>query len=334
MMRAHSRWLKENSTMRHAGKILSVIVAFVVLPAAAQQYPAKPIRLIVPFVAGGSADVLSRVLAQRWTQQYGQQVVVENRPGSGGHVGAEAAARAAPDGYTIVFGTIGIHAAYGIYSKLGYDPARDLQAVAMYADVPCVIIVHPSVPAKNVVEFIALAKKNPGYLNFGSAGSGSSTHMVGEWFKLVTGVSLTHVPYKGSAQAMQDLLGGQIESMFENLPTAIAQIKAGKVRALGMTSKMRSPSMPEVVTVAEAGVPGFEATAWFTIAAPAKVPADIVRKLNADMNAFLKAPEIQPRWIEMGVVPLGGSPADAEKFFVSEREKWNKVIKAAGIRGD
>ena len=320
--------------MRHAGKILSVIVAFVVLPAAAQQYPSKPIRLIVPFVAGGSADVLSRVLAQRWTQQYGQQVVVENRPGSGGHVGAEAAARAAPDGYTIVFGTIGIHAAYGIYSKLGYDPARDLQAVAMYADVPCVIIVHPSVPAKNVVEFIALAKKNPGYLNFGSAGSGSSTHMVGEWFKLVTGVSLTHVPYKGSAQAMQDLLGGQIESMFENLPTAIAQIKAGKVRALGMTSKMRSPSMPEVVTVAEAGVPGFEATAWFTIAAPAKVPTDIVRKLNADMNAFLKAPEIQPRWIEMGVVPLGGSPADAEKFFVSEREKWNKVIKAAGIRGD
>jgi tripartite-type tricarboxylate transporter receptor subunit TctC len=334
MMRAHSRWLKENSTMRHAGKILSVIVAFVVLPAAAQQYPSKPIRLIVPFVAGGSADVLSRVLAQRWTQQYGQQVVVENRPGSGGHVGAEAAARAAPDGYTIVFGTIGIHAAYGIYSKLGYDPARDLQAVAMYADVPCVIIVHPSVPAKNVVEFIALAKKNPGYLNFGSAGSGSSTHMVGEWFKLVTGVSLTHVPYKGSAQAMQDLLGGQIESMFENLPTAIAQIKAGKVRALGMTSKMRSPSMPEVVTVAEAGVPGFEATAWFTIAAPAKVPADIVRKLNADMNAFLKAPEMQPRWVEMGVVPLGGSPADAEKFFVSEREKWNKVIKAAGIRGD
>jgi len=320
--------------MRHAGKILSVIVAFVVLPAAAQQYPSKPIRLIVPFVAGGSADVLSRVLAQRWTQQYGQQVVVENRPGSGGHVGAEAAARAAPDGYTIVFGTIGIHAAYGIYSKLGYDPARDLQAVAMYADVPCVIIVHPSVPAKNVVEFIALAKKNPGYLNFGSAGSGSSTHMVGEWFKLVTGVSLTHVPYKGSAQAMQDLLGGQIESMFENLPTAIAQIKAGKVRALGMTSKMRSPSMPEVVTVAEAGVPGFEATAWFTIAAPAKVPADIVRKLNADMNAFLKAPEMQPRWVEMGVVPLGGSPADAEKFFVSEREKWNKVIKAAGIRGD
>ena len=318
-------------------KLMAVIATLgllVAAPAFAQQYPAKTIRLIVPFVAGGSADVLGRVLAQRLTQQYGQQMVVENRPGSGGHVGAEAAARAAPDGHTIVLGTIGIHAAYTIYSKLGYDPARDLQAVAMYVDVPCILIVHPSVPVKNVKEFIALAQKKPGRLNFGTAGSGSSTHMVGEWFKLVTGVNLTHVPYKGSAQAMQDLLGGQIELMFENLPTAIAQIRAGKVRALGMTSRERSPSMPEVPTVAEAGVPGFEATAWFTIAAPAKVPADIIRKLNTDMNAFLKAPEMQQRWVEMGVVPLGGAPADAEKFFVSEREKWNKVIKAAGIRGD
>lgn len=318
-------------------KLMAVIATLgllVAAPAFAQQYPAKTIRLIVPFVAGGSADVLGRVLAQRLTQQYGQQMVVENRPGSGGHVGAEAAARAAPDGHTIVLGTIGIHAAYTIYSKLGYDPARDLQAVAMYVDVPCILIVHPSVPVKNVKEFIALAQKKPGRLNFGTAGSGSSTHMVGEWFKIVTGVNLTHVPYKGSAQAMQDLLGGQIELMFENLPTAIAQIRAGKVRALGMTSRERSPSMPEVPTVAEAGVPGFEATAWFTIAAPAKVPADIIRKLNTDMNAFLKAPEMQQRWVEMGVVPLGGAPADAEKFFVSEREKWNKVIKAAGIRGD
>ncbi|MEO7725802.1 MAG: tripartite tricarboxylate transporter substrate binding protein [Burkholderiales bacterium] len=328
--------------MRNASVVLAILSALIVVPAHAQPastgsgqaYPAKPVRLIVPFVAGGTADVLSRVLAQRLTKEYGQQVVVENRPGSGGHVGAEAAARATPDGYTIVFGTIGIHAAYAIYSKLGYDPARDLQPVAMYADVPNILIVHPSVPAKSVREFIALAKSNPGRLNFGTAGSGSSTHMCGEWFKLVTGVNLTHVPYKGSAQAMQDLLGGQIELMFENLPTAIAQVRAGKVRALGMTSRQRSPSMPEVPTVAESGVPGFEATAWFTIAAPAKVPADIIRKLNADMNAFLKAPEMQQRWVDMGVVPLGGSPADAEKFFVSEREKWNKVIKAAGIRGD
>jgi len=320
--------------MRYAIALVAVFGFVNALPAQAQQYPAKPIRLIVPFVAGGSADVLSRVLAQRLTQQYSQQVVVENRPGSGGHVGAEAAARAAPDGYTIVFGTIGIHAAYTIYSKLNYDPSRDLQPVSMYADVPNILVVHPSVPVKNVKEFIALAKSNPGRLNFGTAGSGSSTHMAGEWFKLYTGVNLTHVPYKGSAQAMQDLLGGQIELMFENLPTAIAQVRAGKIRSLGMTSRERSPSMPEVPTLAETGVPGFEATAWFTIAAPAKVPADIIRKLNVDMNAFLKAPEMQQRWIDMGVVPLGGSPADAEKFFVVEREKWGKVIKAAGIRGD
>ena len=320
--------------MRYAIALVAVFGFVNALPAQAQQYPAKPIRLIVPFVAGGSADVLSRVLAQRLTQQYGQQVVVENRPGSGGHVGAEAAARAAPDGYTIVFGTIGIHAAYTIYSKLNYDPSRDLQPVSMYADVPNILVVHPSVPVKNVKEFIALAKSNPGRLNFGTAGSGSSTHMAGEWFKLYTGVNLTHVPYKGSAQAMQDLLGGQIELMFENLPTAIAQVRAGKIRSLGMTSRERSPSMPEVPTLDETGVPGFEATAWFTIAAPAKVPADIIRKLNADMNAFLKAPEMHQRWIDMGVVPLGGSPADAEKFFVVEREKWGKVIKAAGIRGD
>jgi tripartite-type tricarboxylate transporter receptor subunit TctC len=320
--------------MRYAIALVAVFGFVNALPAQAQQYPAKPIRLIVPFVAGGSADVLSRVLAQRLNQQYGQQVVVENRPGSGGHVGAEAAARAAPDGYTIVFGTIGIHAAYTIYSKLNYDPSRDLQPVSMYADVPNILVVHPSVPVKNVKEFIALAKSNPGRLNFGTAGSGSSTHMAGEWFKLYTGVNLTHVPYKGSAQAMQDLLGGQIELMFENLPTAIAQVRAGKIRSLGMTSRERSPSMPEVPTLDETGVPGFEATAWFTIAAPAKVPADIIRKLNADMNAFLKAPEMQQRWIDMGVVPLGGSPADAEKFFVVEREKWGKVIKAAGIRGD
>ena len=320
--------------MRYAIALVAFFGFVNALSAQAQQYPAKPIRLIVPFVAGGSADVLSRVLAQRLNQQYGQQVVVENRPGSGGHVGAEAAARAAPDGYTIVFGTIGIHAAYTIYSKLNYDPSRDLQPVSMYADVPNILVVHPSVPVKNVKEFIALAKSNPGRLNFGTAGSGSSTHMAGEWFKLYTGVNLTHVPYKGSAQAMQDLLGGQIELMFENLPTAIAQVRAGKIRSLGMTSRERSPSMPEVPTLAETGVPGFEATAWFTIAAPAKVPADIIRKLNVDMNAFLKAPEMQQRWIDMGVVPLGGSPADAEKFFVVEREKWGKVIKAAGIRGD
>jgi len=195
-----------------------------------------------------------------------------------------------------------------------------------------VIIVHPSVPAKNVREFIALVKKNPGKLNFGSAGSGTSTNLAGELFKLVAGVDIAHIPYKGSAPAMQDLMGGQIDVMFENLPAAIPQIQGGRVRALALTTKVRSPSLPDLVTAAETGLPDYEASAWFTIAAPAKVPADIIRKLNVDMNAFLKAPEMKPRWIEMGVTPLGGTPEEAEKFFAVEREKWNRVIKTAGIR--
>jgi tripartite-type tricarboxylate transporter receptor subunit TctC len=308
------------------------------MPVAAQSpqslYPSKVVRLVVPFSAGGVADVLGRMLAQRLATQYGQTMVVENRAGSGGHVGAEFVARAVPDGYTLMFGTIGIHAAYGIYNKLSYDPAKDLQPVIMVADMPNILVVHPSVPARNTREFIALAKARPGELNFGTAGAGSSTHMIGELFKVVAEVNLTHVPYKGSAPAQADLLGGQIHVMFENLPVAIQQVRAGRLRAIGMTSRQRSLSMPEVPTIAESGLPEYEATAWFTIGAGAKVPAEIVRKLNADIDAWLKAPEMQAKWKDMGVTPLGGSPEAAAKFFASETVKWNRVIKAAAIRGD
>jgi tripartite-type tricarboxylate transporter receptor subunit TctC len=311
-----------------------VLMTVSALASAQQNYPARVVRLVVPFPAGGVADVLGRMTAQRLSAQYGQQVVVENRAGSGGHVGAEFAARSAPDGYTIMFGTIGIHAAYGIYSKLSYDPARDLQPVILLADLPNILVVHPSVPARNTKEFIALAKARPGELNFGTAGAGSSTHMIGELFKVVAGVNLSHIPYKGSAPAMADLLGGQIHLMFENLPVAIQHVRAGKIRAIGMTSRQRSPSMPEVPTIAETGLPEYEATAWFTIGAAAKVPADIVRKLNTDIDAWLKAPDMQGKWRDMGVTPLGGSPEVAAKFFASETVKWNRVIKAAGIRAD
>jgi tripartite-type tricarboxylate transporter receptor subunit TctC len=314
---------------------VSIVAA---MPTAAQSpqsaYPARVVRLVVPFSAGGVADVLGRMLAQRLTTQYGQTMVVENRAGSGGHVGAEFVARAVPDGYTLMFGTIGIHAAYGIYTKLGYDPAKDLQPVIMFADMPNILVVHPSVPARNTREFIALAKARPGELNFGTAGAGSSTHMIGELFKVVAGVNLTHVPYKGSAPAQADLLGGQIHVMFENLPVAIQQVRAGRLRAIGMTSRQRSLSMPEVPTIAESGLPEYEATAWFTIGAGAKVPAEIVRKLNGDIDVWLKAPEMQSKWKDMGVTPLGGSPEAAAKFFASETVKWNRVIKAAAIRGD
>ncbi len=301
---------------------------------AQQTYPNRVVRMVVPFPAGGVADVLGRMTAQRLSGQYGQQVVVENRAGSGGHVGAEFAARATPDGYTIMFGTIGIHAAYGIYSKLSYDPAKDLQPIILLADLPNILVVHPSVPARNTREFIALAKARPGELNFGTAGAGSSTHMIGELFKVVANVNLTHIPYKGSAPAMADLLGGQIHLMFENLPVAIQHVRSGRIRAIGMTSRTRSASMPEVPTIAETGLPEYEATAWFTIGAAAKVPADIVRKLNGDIDTWMKAPDIQAKWKEMGVTPLGGSPEVAAKFFASETVKWNRVIKVANIRGD
>ena len=305
-----------------------------VLPAAAQQnYPTRVVRLIVPFPAGGVADVLGRMTAQRLTTQYGQQMVVENRGGSGGHVGAEFAARATPDGYTLMFGTIGIHAAYGIYSKLAYDPAKDLQPVILLADLPN-ILVHPSVPVRNTKDFIALAKARPSELNFGTAGAGSSTHMIAELFNVVASTKLQHVPYKGSAPAMADLLGGQIHLMFENLPVAIQHVRSGRIRAIGMTSRTRSQSMPEVPTIAESGLPEYEATAWFTIGAAAKVPGDIVRKLNTDIDAWIKAPDMQTRWKEMGVTPLGGPPEVAVKFFASETVKWSRVIKAANIRAD
>ena len=306
-----------------------------VLPGAAQQnYPTRVVRLIVPFPAGGVADVLGRMTAQRLTTQYGQQMVVENRGGSGGHVGAEFAARATPDGYTLMFGTIGIHAAYGIYSKLAYDPAKDLQPVILLADLPNILVVHPSVPVRNTKDFIALAKARPSELNFGTAGAGSSTHMIAELFNVVASTKLQHVPYKGSAPAMADLLGGQIHLMFENLPVAIQHVRSGRIRAIGMTSRTRSQSMPEVPTIAESGLPEYEATAWFTIGAAAKVPGDIVRKLNTDIDAWIKAPDMQTRWKEMGVTPLGGPPEVAVKFFASETVKWSRVIKAANIRAD
>ena len=321
--------------MIHRGLLVAAACCFAWASSAlSQQYPAKPIRIVVPFAAGGTADVLARLVSQRLGAQYAQQVIVDNRPGSGGHVGAEIAARAPADGYTLVVGTIGIHAAYGIYTKLPYDPSKELQPVMVLAEVPCVLIVHPSLPTRSVKEFVALAKAKPGAINFGSAGTGSSTHMTGELFKLMAQTNLTHVPYRGSAPALQELIGGQIQAMFENLPTTLSQISANKVRALGVTGRERSPNLPNVPTVAEAGVPGYESTAWFTVAAPSKVPALIIQKLNADLNAMLNAPEMESRWRDLGITRVGGTPEFAAKYFAAETEKWNRVIKASGIKAD
>ena len=300
----------------------------------AQTFPTKPVRLIVPYAPGGVADLMSRILAQRLAAVYGQQVIIDNRAGSGGHLGAEVTVKAPADGYTIMFGTTTHNAAYAMYSKLAYDPARDLQPVILVAEIQGVLVVHPSLPTRSVKEFLALARARPGELNYGSAGAGSATHIAAELFKVVARVNLIHIPYKGSGPAMTDLIGGQIQLMFENVPTALPFIKADKIRALGVTSRQRAPTLPEVPAIADAGVPGYEAVPYYTISVASKVPREIVQKLNADLDAVLKLPELAPRWAELGITPLGGSPEAAVKRNAVETETWTRVIKAAGIRAD
>jgi tripartite-type tricarboxylate transporter receptor subunit TctC len=317
--------------MRLIAVILSFSICALFGPSLAQ---ANQIRMIVPFAAGGTADVLGRIVAQQLAALTGNQVVVENRPGSGGNIGAETVAHGPSDGSVLLLGTIGIHAASKIYRTLPYDPAKDLQPVTILAEVPNVLIVHPSVPAKDVKEFLALAREKPGALNFGSAGNGSSTHMIAELFKLKSKADLTHIPYRGSAPALNDLVAGRIQVMFENLPTALPFIQSGDVRALGVTSAARSASLPSLPTIAEAGVPGYEATAWFTIAVASSVTPATVANLNSDIRKVLQEPEVIERFKTLGAVIVGNSVADANAFFASETAKWNDVIETAQIKID
>lgn len=317
--------------MRLVAVFLSFFVYALLSPSLVQ---AGQIRMIVPFAAGGTADVLGRVVAQQLGALTGNRVVVENRPGSAGNIGAETVAQGPSDGSVLLLGTIGIHAASKIYRSLPYDPAKELQPVTILAEVPNVLIVHPSVPAKDLKEFLALAKAKPGTLNFGSAGNGSSTHMIAELFKLKAKVDLTHIPYRGSAPALNDLIAGRIQLMFENLPTALPFIESGEVRALGVTSAARSASLPSLPTIAEAGVPGYEATAWFTIAVASSVPPATVANLNSDIHRVLQEPDVIERFKSLGAVIVGNSVADANAFFASETAKWNDVIETAQIKID
>lgn len=302
--------------------------------AQAQVWPAKTIRIVCPAAPGGISDLLSRIAAQRLAPVYNQQVIVENRTGSGGHVAGDFVAKAAPDGYTLLQATIAHNAAYAMYSRLTYDPGRDLQPIVLLGESQGVLLVHPSLPVKNVKEFVALAKARPGELNYGSAGAGTAIHMAAELFKWVANVNLTHVPYKGSAPAMIDLIGGNIQVMFENVASGAPYVKAGKVRALGVTGRSRAPNLPDIAPIAESGVPGYEAVPYYTLSTSAKVPADIVRKIAADTDAFVKAPDLQQRWLELGIAPLGGTPDAAVKRNSVETAKWSKVIQAAVIRVD
>jgi tripartite-type tricarboxylate transporter receptor subunit TctC len=297
-------------------------------------YPAKPIRIVCPAAPGGISDLLSRIAAQRLTPLYGQQLIVENRTGSGGHVAGDLVAKSAPDGYTLLQATIAHNAAYAMYSKLTYDPGKDLQPIVLLGESQGALVVHPSLPTRNVREFIALAKARPGELNYGSAGAGTAIHMAAELFKWVANINLTHIAYKGSAPAMIDLIGGNIQVMFENVATAAPYVKSGRVRALGVTGRQRAPNLPDIAPIAESGLPDYEAVPYYTLSTSSKVPADIVRKLAADVDAIVKAPDLQQRWGELGINPLGGTADAAVRRNAIETAKWSKVIKAANIRVD
>ncbi len=301
---------------------------------AQQAYPSKPIRWVVPFPPGGSTDILARVVGQKLTEAWGQQVIVENKGGAGGTLGAAEVARAPADGYTLLMGAIHHTIASSVYPKLPYDFQRDLVPITVVAIVPNVLVVNPSVPAKSVKELIAYAKANPGKLTYGSAGMGTAHHLIGEQFNLQAGVDILHVPYKGSAPAVADLVGGQVLVMYDTVASALPHIKAGKLRALAVATAKRSSALPDVPTIAEAALPGFEVTTWFGALAPAKTPREIVVKLNAEMVKILNMPDVRKRLLEVGAEPVGNTPEQMAAQIKQETETFAKVVKQAKITAE
>lgn len=312
-----------------------LLLAALVCPslAIAQDYPSKPIRFIVPFPPGGATDTFARILGQKMTDSWGQQVVIDNRPGAGGNIAAELAAKSPADGYTIIIVGMSHAVNVSLYKKIAYDPVKDFAPITQVASVESFLVVHPSLPVKSVKELIALAKARPGQLNYGSGGNGAPGHLAGELFKMLAGINMVHVPYKG-AQSMVGLLNGDHAVEFNNLITVGAHIKSGKVRVLAVGSAKRSPLMPEVPAMREAGVPGYEKVQWFGVLAPAGTPQPIISKLNAEMVRALRLPDVTKRLRDLGSEPVANSPEQFDVLIKSEIKKWAKVIKEVGIRVD
>jgi tripartite-type tricarboxylate transporter receptor subunit TctC len=299
--------------------------------ARAQAYPSRPVRLIVPFAPGGNTDLFARLIGQWLSERLGQAFVVESRPGAGTNIGTEAAMRAAPDGYTLLMATPAQTINAALYDKLSFNFVRDIAPVAAVVRTPFVMAVHPSVPAMTVSEFIAYATANPGKLSMASSGIGSSPHATGELFKMMAGISMVHVPYRGAAPALTDLIAGQVQIYFTALPEAIEHVRSGKIRALAVTTALRSELLPDTPTVSEV-LPGFEASFWAGFGAPKGTPAQLVAELNKEINAGLADPKIRSRLAELGGTVLAGSPSDFGKLIADEAEKWAKVIRSAGIK--
>ena len=306
-----------------------------VLPAAdAQPYPSKPIRIVVPFPPGGIADVMARVIGQKFTDAWSQPVVVENRAGAGGNIGADIVAKSPPDGYTLVMGSIGTHAVnVSLFSKLPYDPVKDFAPVALTIEADGLLVLHPSVPVKTVKELLALARARPGQLDYASAGNGTAGHLAGELFKSLAKIDLVHVPYKGNVPAITDLVGGQTSMLFATMPTVLPLAKAGKLHAMAVTGAKRNPAAPDLPAMAET-LPGFEVTNWIGVFAPAGTPADIVAKLNAEIMRIMRLPEVQSRLTSEGAAFKPTTPAEFAAFQKSEIGKWSKLIKDARIAVD
>jgi tripartite-type tricarboxylate transporter receptor subunit TctC len=303
-------------------------------------WPNKPVRIVVPFAPGGTTDLLARAVAPELSKAFGQQFVVENKAGAGGNLGAEAVAKSAPDGYTLLMGTVGTHGINrALYPKLPYDPFNDFAPVTLVAAVPNVMVVPADAARANnihtVQDFIKLAKSRPGKLNMGSSGNGTSIHLAGELFKSQTGVFMTHIPYRGSGPALLDLVGGQVDVMFDNLPSAMQLIKSGKLKALAVTSLTRSAALPDVPTIEEAaGLKGFEATSWFGLLAPAGTPPDIVSRVQQEVARALNTPAIKEKMLSQGAIPSGNTPAQFASLIESEHKKWAQVVKVSGARVD
>ena len=301
----------------------------------AQAWPSKPIRWIVPFAPGGTTDILARTIAEKLTPALGKPVIVENNPGAGGSVGATQTAKAAPDGYTIMGGTISTHAINAsLYKKLPYDPVKDFVPITLIARVPNLLVVNPEVPAKNVKELIALLKANPGKYTFASSGNGTSQHLSGELFKSMAGVDMQHIPYKGSPPALQDVVGGQVTMTFDNITTAWPLAKAGKLRALAVTTAKRSPIAPDVPTLAESGLAGYEVGSWQGVFAPAGTPPDVVKRLNTEIVKIINMPDVRAKLEALGAEPVGNSSDEFATIVKSEVAKWAKVVKESGAHVD
>ena len=300
-----------------------------------QAYPTKPVRMIVPFPAGGATDIVGRLIAQKLSESWGQQVIVDNRGGAGGTIGSELAAKSPPDGYTILVGTSSTHAiAPSLYSRLGYDPVRDFAPVTLIANATILLAVHPSVPARNVRELVALAKRQPNALSFASSGNGGISHLIGEHFKSVAGIQMLHVPYKGDTPALVDLASGQVHLMFGTAVSFLPYVKSRRLNALAVTNPKRSPIVPDVPTVAESGLHGFEALQWFGILAPAGTPRELVSRLNGDIVKTLRLPDIRERMVALGAEVVGSSPEQFASFQKADAAKWAKVVKESGAKID